>query len=273
MDLFSEVADYRDYLKAYYEKRKKGMPFYSYRMMGDKLGLDSSHLYRILQKKQHLPAHALEAAKELLGIFGRAAEYFNLLYSSNVSKDPAQKAEQMAKAVSLRDVERRSLQNAELRFLENANIPVVRAWLEINGGVSDARQIAGSLIPPITESEAKEAVQILKDAGLVKKVSSGRLALTEPHLTVSGPEKASAVRKFQKRALHLAGEALENIPAKERNVSTLTLSVDGECFEDLCDMAKEFRRLVQKRVDAVKRPDRVMQFSLAFYPVTVTRGK
>ena len=66
---------------------------------------------------------------------------------------------------------------------------------------------------------------------------------------------------------------MENISAEERNISTLTLSVDQEGFEDLGDMIKEFRRLVQKRVDSIKNPDRVMQLSMAFYPVARARKK
>lgn len=267
MNLFSDTADYRDILKAYYERRKKEMPFYSYRMMGDKIGLDSSYLYRILRKKQHLPAHALEAAKALVGVSGRAAEYFNLLYSANVSKDPAQREDLMGKAIALRDVERRTLQSAELKILENWWIPAVRAYLELNGGASNVKQIANALCPPITEAQAKEAIETLKTAGLVKKLASGRLGLTETHLTVGGKERANAVQNFQRQALRLASEALENVPAEERNVSTLTVSVDQAGFENLGDMLREFRRLVQKRVDSVKNPDRVMQLSMAFYPV------
>lgn len=273
MDFFSETSDYRDLLKSFYEKRKKEMPFYSYRMMGEKLGLDSSYLYRVLQKKHHLPAHAIENAKDMLGISGRAAEFFGLLYSSNVSKDPEQKTELMAKAIALQDVERHSLQNAEIKFLENWWIPAIRAYLEINGGVVNYRKMAAEIRPSITEEQAKEAVEILKNLGLVKKISSERLALTQAHLTVGGKEKRDAIRHFQKQALALASEALDNIPAEERNVSTLTLSVDKAGFDDLTEMAKEFRRLVQKRVDSVQKPDRVLQFSLAFYPLTRTEEK
>ena len=81
------------------------------------------------------------------------------------------------------------------------------------------------------------------------------------------------MRHFQKQVLFLASEALESVPVNERNISTLTLSVDQACFEDLGEMLREFRRLVQKRVDESKRPDRVMQLSMAFYPVTKTNGK
>lgn len=267
MNLSAEISDYREILKAYYDRRKKEMPFYSYRMMGDRLGLDSSYLFRVLQKKAQLPAHSLEAVKEMLGLSGRSAEYFNLLYAACVSKNPQQKKELMAKTVALRDVERRSLQLAELKALENWWIPAVRSFLELNGGVPNFRQIASSICPPISEAQAKDAVEILEQVGLLKKLSSGRLALTESHLTVGGKEKARAVRNFQRQALSLAIDSLDSVPVAERNVSTLTMAVDSEAFEDLSEMLKEFRRRVQKRVDSVRRPDRIMQLSLAFYPV------
>ena len=115
MNLFLDTADYRDLLKSYYERRKKEMPLYSYRMMGEKLGLDSSFLFRVLQKKHHQPVHALQKAKE--------------------------------------------------------------------------------------------------------KLASGKFSLMDAHLTVGGPEKALAVRNFQKLTLILAIEALDNVLVNERNVS------------------------------------------------------
>ncbi len=272
MVTFSDIADYRDFLKSYYDRKKAEMPFYSYRMMGDKLGLDSSYLYRVLQKKQHLPAHALASAKEILDLTGREAEYFDLLYTASVTKDKAKREELIAKALSLRDVERHSLQAAELKVLENWWIPAVRAYLELNGGVVNLKQIAHDICPPITEAQAQEAIDTLMDVGLVKKMASGRLALTDAHLTAGGPEKKVAVRKFQKQVLALASDSLENVPVDERNISTLTLSVDQACFDDLGDMLREFRRLVQKRVDSSKNPDRVMQLSMAFYPVARKGG-
>ena len=272
MVTFSDISDYRDFLKEYYDRRKAEMPFYSYRMMGDKLGLDSSYLYRVLQKKQHLPAHALPAAKEILNLSGREAEYFDLLFSAAVTKDKGKREELMAKALDLRDVDRHSLQAAELKLLENWWIPAVRAYLELNGGVVNVKQISRDLCPPITEAQAQDAIDTLLEVGLVKKMASGKLAVTDAHLTAGGPEKKLAVRHFQKEVLSLASDALDNIPVDERNISTLTLSVDQSCFDDLGDMLREFRRLVQKRVDSAKNPDRVMQLSMAFYPIARKGG-
>ena len=140
------------------------------------------------------------AAKEILDLSGREAEYFDLLFSAAVTKDKAKREELMAKALDLRDVDRHSLQAAELKLLQNWWIPAVRAYLELNGGVVNVKQISRDLCPPITEAQAQEAIDTLLEVGLVKKMASGKLAVTDAHLTVGGPEKKQAVRHFQKEA-------------------------------------------------------------------------
>ena len=69
--------------------------------------------------------------------------------------------------MALRDVERHSLQQAELKFLENWWIPAVRAYLDLNGGVVNIKDRKRPC-PPITEEQAAEAIETLKEIGLVK---------------------------------------------------------------------------------------------------------
>jgi len=267
-----DVSDYRELLKQYYQQRKDAMPLYSYRMMGQKLGLDASQLFRILQKEQHLPSRCVPLAKDLLGFTGRSAEYFDLLVAAYRTHVPAKRSELLEKAFMLRDVERCSVQNKELRFLSQWWIPAVRSYLEISGGKANPVEIAERLHPRITQEQATEAIELLKELGFVKKLSSGRLGLSQTHLTASGPEKSRAVREFQKQALTLGISALDGIPVEERDISTLTLAVDADCFSDLREMAREFRRQVQKRVEESTSPDRVMQMTMTFYPLVQAKA-
>lgn len=268
-----ESNDYRDMLRSYYERRKSEMPLYSYRMMGQKLTLDASQLFRILQKEQHLPARCVPIAKELLGLQGRAAEYFDLLMAATRSRSAPKRKELLEKAFALRDVQRRSLQEQELEFLSHWYHAAVRSLIEVSRGHAEPRELAHRLVPPISEAMAAESVLLLKNIGLVKKQPSGRLSLAETHLTASGPEKAKAVHSFQRQLLALAADSLESIPKSKRDISTLTLSVDAECFEDLRGMLQEFRRLVQKRVEDCTSPDRVMQLTLAFHPLAFAQSE
>ena len=267
MLLLDDVADYRDLLEQHYTSRKAKLSLYTYRMMGAKLGLDTSQVFRILQKDQHLPIRCVPLAKDLLGLTGRSGQYFELLVAASRTRIPAKRQELMDKAFALRDVERRKINSNELRFFSQWWIPVVHTFLEVSEGRAIPEEIAASTIPPITKEQARDALEILKTLNLVKRLPSGRLGLSQAHLTVSGPEKALAVRSFQKQALSLGAAALDTIPAEERDISTLTLAVDAECFNDLREMAREFRRQVQKRVEESVHPDRVLQWTMALHPV------
>lgn len=262
-----EVVDYRELLRAFYEERKARMPLYSYRMLGSKLGLDASQLFRILQKEQHLPPRCVPIAKELLGLTGRAAEYFELLIAAARSRTPQKQKELLDKAFALRDVRRRELDTQELKFLSQWWIATVRAYLEVNKGNADPRSIARSIIPPIEPVQVQEALDLLKDLGMVRKLSSGKLALAEPHITVGGPEKSKAVREFQKQVMQLGAASLDTVPVTDRDISTLTLAMDEECMDDLKEMMREFRRQVQKRVEESRQPDRILQLNMALFPV------
>lgn len=269
---WDDVVDYRDLFSRYYSMQKETMPLYSYRIMGEKLGLDASQLFRILHKDEHLPTRCIPLAKDLLGLAGRAGKFFEILLAASKTRAQSKRKELLDKAFALRDVERQVVGDHELQFFYKWWIPVVHSYLEVCKGRADSDGIASHIIPPITRSQATEALEILKSLGFVKKLSSGRLGLSQTHLTVKGPEKVQAVRSFQKEVLSLAVAALDSIPVEQRDISTLTLAVDAECFADIREMTREYRRQIQKRVEESTAPDRVMQLAMAIFPVASAQG-
>lgn len=262
-----EYLEYRDILKDAYEERKSSMPLFSYRMMGDRLGIDGSYLFRILQKDLHLPARCQPRAIEFLGISGRAAEYFMLLAAYQRERSARAKQTILEKALSLRDVERSVLQDKELAFFREWWIVAVRCLLEVVGGRTNAKELAARLRPEVSEADVQKALDLLLELGLVRKASSGRLTLSQTHLTAVGSEKAKAVREFQKKMLTLAQESFERFPKGQRDVSTLSVAIDEKAYVDIRDMLRESRRQIQKRVEDASHPDRVMQIVMAFFPL------
>ena len=262
-----EYLDYRDLLKDAFEARKVSQPLYSYRMMAEALGQDTSNIFRILQKDAHLPARCQSRAIEYLDLTGRNAEYFVLLIAYAREKDSQARHDILEKAMSLRDVANRQLGETELSYFRDWWVVAVRSLLEVMDGKTQPAALAQRLRPQIDEAEAAKALEMLLDLGLVKKASSGRLVLSEAHLNAGGEEKTQAVRQFQRQVLALAAESLERFPKEQRDVSTLTLAVDRNAFVEIRLMLREFRQQIQKRVEESPRPDRVMQLSMAFFPL------
>ena len=264
----NEISDYRDLLKNYYTQRKLDMPLYSYKMMGQKLGLETSQIFRVLNKELHLPNHSIPLAKDLLDLKGRSGEIFEILVAASKAKSQAKKEKLYKMALSLQDVDLRKLSASEYLFLSKWWIPVVRALIEMNGGHAEVSRLVKQITPTVSEDQVREAITVLKDLKLITPLASERYAATTVNFTSAGsPTKTAAIRSYQNQLLALAQNALIAIEPSKRNISSLLVGVDEECFSDLNEMTLEFRRQVQKRVAEVKNANRAMQFVFAFYPV------
>ena len=262
-----EISDYRDLLKNYYVQKKLDMPLYSYKMLGQKLELDTSHVFRILNKVHHLPNRCIPLAKELLGLKGRSAELFEILVAASKTKSKAKKEKYYNMALALQDVKLHQMNSNELLFLSKWWIPVVRALIEIKGKTVPVQQLIKNIRPAITQEQSDEAMTVLKELKMITPLASEKYAASQANFTSAGAAKVAAIRSYQKQLLGLAQDALDSVDPAERNITSLMVSVDDETFSDLKDMTLEFRRQVQKRVEEVKNPTRVMQFAFALYPV------
>lgn len=268
-----EYLDYRAVLRDAYEERKSESSFYSYRMMAESFGLFPSNIFRILHGEGHLPARCQSRALEFLGLSGRSAEYYLLLISYARERTAKAKSEILEKAMTLRDVARRPLEAQELEYFSRWWTAVLRALLEITEGRAVPAELARCMIPPVEETEIQTALALLQELGLVKKASSGRLLPAQAHLTAGGPAKAQAVRGFQRQILALAAESLERFKPDDRDVSTLTLSMDENAFREIRELVRECRRQIQKRVEECRASDRVLHLAMAFFPAAYAPGR
>ena len=67
------------------------MPLFSYNMLGQKLGLDTAQVFRVLNKALYLPNRSIPLAKELLGLKGHNAELFDIKVAILKTKSKAKK--------------------------------------------------------------------------------------------------------------------------------------------------------------------------------------
>lgn len=263
-----EIGDYRDLLKNYYTQRKLEMPLYSYKMMGQKLGLETSQMFRVLNKELHLPNRSIPLAKDLLELKGRNGEIFEILVAASKTKSPTKKDKLYKMVLSLQDVDLRKFNASEYLFLSKWWIPVVRALIEMNSGHAEVSRLVKQISPAVTEDQVREAIEVLKDLKLITPLASERYAVTTANFTsIGSATKATAIRSYQNQLLTLAQNALVAVEPSKRNISSLLVGVDDDCFSDLNEMTLEFRRQVQKRAGEVKKVRRAMQFVFALYPV------
>ena len=177
----------------------------------------------------------------------------------------------LAKAVLLRDVKKHVLQDKEIKYLSDWWTPVIRALIEVNQGKVDVKTIAESLEPAIGEEKVQESIDLLKDLGFIQDLGNGHVKIADSHINISGEERAQAIRAFQAAVMQIGARSLQTIAPEDRDISTLTMAVDQQGFEEIKSMIQEFRKDVQIRVDKCGKPTRVLQMNLALFPVAFNK--
>ena len=268
-----DYTDYRDIIRDFYLEKKNGNSRYSYSVLGQAIGLNASHVFCIVEKKRNLPVRCFPAVKKVLGLTGRAARYFDFLLAASRTKSEKTKTEILAKAFQLRDVKTHSLADKEQKYLSDWWTPVIRALIEVNQGRVDAKEISDSLEPSIEVKKVQESIDILQELGFIQDLGNGRVKLADAHINIAGEQRAQAIRQFQANVMQIGARSLNTIAPADRDISTLTMAVDQQGFEDIKAMIQEFRKDVQIRVDKCGKPTRVLQMNLALFPVAFNKKK
>ena len=74
-----EYLDYRVYLKDFYEEKKSHQSFFSYRLFGNKVGVDPSYLAKVFLKVRHIADESVGSFISFCGLKEKEAEYFEAL--------------------------------------------------------------------------------------------------------------------------------------------------------------------------------------------------
>jgi uncharacterized protein (TIGR02147 family) len=127
----------------------------------------------------------------------------------------------------------------------------------------------------ITASEAKIASERLERVGLLDRNSEGELIDSTKGFSTDIREGLSspAQRRFQKRSLEQAIEAVERVPIEQRDNTSMTMAVDSRDLLQAKKMIKEFRRRFCSKLEAATRLDEVYQLTISFIPLTNAQGE
>lgn len=268
-----EYVDYRHFLQDFFEARKSENHQYSYREFAESLQIDTSNLHKILHSKAHLPARCLPFATSYLGLVGRSTEYFMLLVNSAKERRHSARMEILEHATALREVACRPIDEHLLeRYFGDWWVVAIRSLLEVVDGRASPQDLSRRLVPQVDPADVSQALEALLALGMVRKAASDRLVPADAHITTSKEIRTRAVKHYQERIFSLASESVQRFDASERDISTITMSIDAEAFSRIQDVLKECRRQIQIEVDDAKKPDRVMQLCMAFFPLAPKQG-
>jgi len=263
-------ADYRTFLRGWFESEKTHRPALSFRFLGQKLSMDASLLAKIFQGERHLSSSQIQPVCDLVGLTGNHAEYFRHLVLHAKSKTSREAQACFARLQELRRVAPAQLDDTQASYWDSWLHVALRSLLSCGDFSDDWERMGNLLHPRQSGRKVREAMRKLSDLGMVAKDVRGCWRLAEPFVRDRPGNQARAVRNYHRQVLLLATEALEGLPREQRNVSSLAVAVPPEGYDRIVELVDDFRSRVLSAVAGMTAPDRVLSLGVQLIPMTRT---
>lgn len=268
-----EYLDYRCFLKDFYGEKKSRQSFFSYRLFGAKVGVDASYLVKVLIKARHISDSSIARFADFCGLGDREAEYFEALVHFAKAKSHKESKLYFEKLLSVKSVDANTLLNHQYEYYRKWYHSAVRSVLEYCEFRGDYKALAEKLSPAVTAKEAKESIVLLEKLCLIKKDAGGVFRMTDTAITTGDQWQSLAIQAFQEETIRLSLESLARHSKKHRDISTVTMNINGQDFEEVRERIKEFRGNVIKFVNEAVSPDRTYQLNIQLFPLTKIEGR
>jgi len=263
-------TSYREFLHDYYKEQKRRNPSFSYQIFANKAGFKAkTFIYKVIKGKKALAKSSTLKIAQAMGLKKRETDYFEAMVNFNNAKSISEKEHYFYNLQSLsKRYEASVIRKNQFSYFNHWYNVVIRELVTILDWNEDYKILAKAVDPPITPGQAKNAVKLLLELGMIKKLPSGKYVQADKAITTGELLKSLAVYKFQKQFMSLAIESMEKHNKELRDISTLTVGITEEGYHKLSDELKNFRRKLIEIVANDEPADRVYHVSFQFFPVS-----
>lgn len=263
--------NFREYLRDYYESKKREHSFYSFRLFSQKAGFASPNFFKlVIEGKRNLSKESTFKFSKALGHNKKEAEYFENLVFFNQSKTLEAKNLYLGYLMKFRrKADPRKIEESEYAYYSKWYHPVIRELacaLDFNG---DYKKLGRAVVPAISAAEAEKSIKLLEELGFINKASTGRYEGTIATLTTGPQVRSLAVANYHKEMMRLASESIERFPAARRDITSLTLGVSDGTYAAMVAKIGDLRRELLELSEADKQCTQVVQMNFQLFPLSL----
>jgi uncharacterized protein (TIGR02147 family) len=269
-----QYADFREYLKAYFEARKKIDPKFSHRYFSRRIGLTSPNfILMVIQGKRNLTRTLAFKISSELKHDPKESEYFECMVGFSQAESVSEKNSYFIRMAEFRSTVKVDLINEnQYDYYSNWYNLVVREIITDPDFTGDMKWLARQLHPRISEVQARHSVELLIKLGLVHK--NGKGYSRQSALLSTGPQVSSlAIANFHRTMTQLAANAMDTVPIEDRNITACTVNISHNGFEQIKEIIAECRRKIMSIAEAETELERVYQVNFHLFPVTEKKNK
>ena len=265
-----DYLDYRSFLHDFYEHTKKDKPYFSYRYISGRVGINPGYVVKVFQGKVHLGVNNIELFADLLKLEGKEREFFTELVHFGRAKTKRDIEMRFERLKALKGIRFRTVADDQAEFYQQWYHMAMRTLLYIypfDG--HDYRRLGAQLIPKVSAAQARESVHLLERMQLVERDKGGIYRVTDQFISTGEKWIDGQIRKYQKATIELAGEALEKIDNVLRDISTVTMTFSRRDLPALRERVSQFRRELLQMAQDCTDQDAVMQLNVQVFPVAI----
>lgn len=268
IDVFS-YQDYREFLKDFYNQRRKQDRKFSIRFFARRAGLKSeNYLKVVMDGSRNLTSNNLPKFVKGLGLNTTQAEFFEALVRLNQAKDLMERQTHLQKIVHLQKKKNvLTLNRDQLEFYSHWYNLIIFEMASQKNFNADPEHISRKLKGKITAKQAQESLTLMLEKGILKKDTDGKLVPVASQIASPADVPREQIKKLQEVFLQQALEALHLQKEGEREIRSLTICLTEQQLPAFKEKLKEFQRELNTTFSTGDGGD-VYQFNMQFFKIT-----
>ena len=274
INIFS-FADYRALLAAYYQAAKARDERYSYVHLSEDLGVGSTNAFAIIQGQRNLSVKSAERIAERFNLSAKEKKYLvALVKQANARSVPQREAAFREQVEIVRRMLPSDMDKRRLAFFEHWYHAAILELLRLDNASDQPEWISTHLYPNISPHKARESLELLKSLAYVAfDQARGRLYPTELTVTTGLDVQRLAIVSYHRQMIELAVQAMDAVPAEEREISAITLSVSADLQQQLIEELRALRRKYMDLANRETSADNILQVNMQLFPLSKLRDK
>jgi uncharacterized protein (TIGR02147 family) len=272
MEPLLTYTDYRKYLKDYLHEKKLLNNGFSLKVLADRSGFKArDYLLRVMNGTRNLSQSGVCMLSQALRLSEKEADYFANLVGFNQAKTAKEKEFFYGKIAAVRKHGQggaQKLRSDQFEYLSQWHYSALRSLLPVIDFKDDYAALGRFLDPPLTPGEAKKAVKLLLQLGILRRSDAGKYTVPTSSLSTGDDVASVALTQFHRQSLDLARRALDYFPGSERDISGVTLSLSRPGFEKIRAEAGRFRKQVMEIAAEDSGEEGVFQVNIQLFPLS-----
>nr|AEI30277.1 hypothetical protein LDC_03681 [uncultured microorganism] len=276
-----EYADYKNFLKDYYNEMKAGNYGFSYQAFAQKCGIkNKGNINDIVHGRRPASKANIIGLAQAIKLNTAETEYFEALAGFNQAKDFRIRDYYYEKLKSVKKVsiskEPLKLREDQYEFYSKPYHGVIRLLIQMYGfedKKGNYKWLSQSVWPKISIIAARKSVELLKRLGFIKKTNKCSYKVTNSTYTTPPEIQSHALQHFHIKTGLLGVNAITELSRDMRNITSLTIGISRRTYEKFCGEIQAFRRKLLSEAEKDANADSVYQLNFQLFPMSDTEKK